>query len=155
MKMRVVLAILALFTSVLSSSPALAQQASIQNEIRDLEEKWNAAYAVNDLPVYFAYYAPDCIQWLPDGYTDLPHYEQTWTDYIKQGGRIEAARLADMHIQVNPSGDTAIASYLLHVKERSPKGVVTDEEYQESDVWFKRADGWKVVHLHYSHAPKK
>ena len=55
-----------------------------------------------------------------------------------------------------PSGDTAVASYLLHVKTRSPKKQeVADEMFQESDVWFKRDGVWKVVHLHYSPAPKK
>jgi len=32
---------------------------------------------------------------------------------------------------------------------------VSDESFQESDVWFKRNGEWKVVHLHYSPAPKK
>jgi hypothetical protein len=43
----------------------------------------------------------------------------------------------------------------LQVKTRSAKGVVTDEEFQQSDVWFKRSGMWKVVHLHHPPAPKK
>jgi hypothetical protein len=49
----------------------------------------------------------------------------------------------------------SVASYRLQVKTRSAKGVVTDEEFQQSDVWFKRNGMWKVVHLHYPRAPKK
>ena len=49
----------------------------------------------------------------------------------------------------------SVASYRLRVKTRSAKGVVTDEEFQQSDVWFKRNGMWKVVHLHYPPAPKK
>jgi ketosteroid isomerase-like protein len=135
--------------------PCFAQQADTQQLIRDLEEKMNAAYAANDLPTYFAYYADDFTQWLPEGRTDLPQYEKQWTAFIRSGGKIEAAQPADMHIQVGPSGDSVVASYLLHVKTRSPKGEVSDEDFQESDVWFKRNGTWKVVHLHYSPAQKK
>jgi ketosteroid isomerase-like protein len=78
-----------------------------------------------------------------------------WTDFIKSGGRVESDDISGMEVQMGPSGDTAVASYLLQVKTRSPKGVVTDEAFQESDVWFKRNGTWKVVHLHYSPAPKK
>jgi len=52
------------------------QQLQPEREIRDLEEKMNAAYAANDLPAYFAYYSDDFTQWLPDGRTDLPQYKK-------------------------------------------------------------------------------
>ena len=35
------------------------QQDSVASEITALEQKFNAAYAVNDLKTYFSYYAPD------------------------------------------------------------------------------------------------
>jgi len=149
------LAILVVFAAALSTTPVVAQSADIEKEIQALEDQVNAAYAANDLPTYFSYYAADFTQWLPDGRTDLPQYVKMWTDNIKQGGKIEADRISDLHIQVGPSGDTAVASYLLHVKERSPKGEVSDTDYHESDVWFKRDGVWKIVHLHYSPAPKK
>jgi len=155
MKTGTCLAILAVFTAALSTTPVFAQQSNVAKEIGDLEDKVNAAYAANDLPTYFSYYASDFTQWLPDGRTDLPQYVKMWTDNIKQGGKIEADQISDLHIQVGPSGDTAVASYLLHVKERSPKGEVSDGDYHESDVWFKRDGVWKIVHLHYSAAPKK
>jgi ketosteroid isomerase-like protein len=115
----------------------------------------NAAYAANDLPTYFAYYADDFTQWLPEGRTDLPQYKKEWTQFIRSGGKVESDQISDMHVQVGPAGDTVVASYLLHVSTRSPKGQVSDEDFHESDVWFKRDGVWKVVHLHYSPAPKK
>jgi len=135
--------------------PCVAQQSQTEKEIRDLEERMNAVYAANDLPNYFAYYADDFTQWLPEGRTDLSQYKKEWTAFIGSGGRIESAQPVDMHIQISPSGDSVVASYLLEVKTRSPKGQVSDEDFQESDVWFKRDGVWKVVHLHYSPAPKK
>jgi ketosteroid isomerase-like protein len=137
-----------------AAGSAMAQSGT-EREINELEQKMNAAYAANDLPAYFAYYDPDFTQWLPEGRTDLPQYEKMWTAFIKSGGGVESDQTSDMHVQVDPSGDTAVASYLLRVKTRSAKGIVTDEEFQETDVWFKRGEAWKVVHLHYSHAPKK
>jgi ketosteroid isomerase-like protein len=59
-----------------------------------------------------------------------------------------------MHVRIDPSGDTAVASYPLRVETRSAKGVVSDENFQETDFWFKRNGEWKVVHLHDSPVPK-
>ena len=152
---RNLLAVLLVVMSLTLSVPCVAQQSSAEKEILDLEEKMNAAYAANDLPTYFAYYADDFTQWLPEGRTDLPQYKKEWTEFIHNGGKIESDQISDMHVQVNPAGDTVVASYLLHVRTRSPKDKVSDEDFQESDVWFKRDGVWKVVHLHYSPAPKK
>jgi ketosteroid isomerase-like protein len=149
------LSAVAVVLATLMSVPCSAQQSETEKRILDLEQKMNAAYAANDLPAYFAYYAPDFTQWLPQGRTDLPQYEKMWTSFIHSGGKVQLAEPLDMHLQVNPSGDTVVASYLLHVKTQSPQGKVSDENFQESDVWFKRNGGWKVVHLHYSPAHKK
>jgi len=146
------LSILIVLTLVL---PCVAQTSQAEKEILDLEQKMNASYAANDPPSYFAYYSLDFTQWLPEGRTDLPQYEKMWTAFIKSGGGVESVQWSDMHVQIDTSGDTAVASYLLRVKTRSAKGVVSDENFQETDVWFKRDGVWKVVHLHYSPAPKK
>ena len=136
-------------------APAQPQNAKVEQEIRELERKINAAYGANDLAAYFSYYASDFTQFLPEGRTDLAAYKKDWTAYIGAGNRLEAADTSDMHVQVGPAGDTAIASYVLHVRTRLKDGKVTNEDFQESDVFFKRSGAWKVVHLHYSPAPKK
>jgi ketosteroid isomerase-like protein len=56
---RQILAALLVVVSLAVTIPCVAQQSPIEKEIRDLEDKMNAAYAANDLPVYFAYYADD------------------------------------------------------------------------------------------------
>ena len=133
---------------------AAPPQSDAAREIQELENKVNAAYAANDLPAYFSFYAPDFTQWLPTGRTDLETYRKEWTNFISSGGKVEGVDIADMHIQIGPNADTAVATYRLQVKTRSPKGQVDDEAFQETDVWFKRAGAWKIVHLHYSPAPK-
>jgi ketosteroid isomerase-like protein len=156
MKFRIVLPILlfalatGLFVRQMASKPA-----GVEQEIQDLEVKINAIYATNDLPAYFAAYAPDVTQWLPEGRTDLAAYKKEWTDYIAAGNKVQSAEFTDLHIQVSPSQDAAVASYLLHVKTKLADGKITDEDNQETDVFFKRNGAWKIVELHYSLVPKK
>jgi ketosteroid isomerase-like protein len=154
MKTKLILAILVAGGFLLLPS-GVKTQTSAEKEVRDLEQKWNAAYAANDLPTYFAYYSKDLTQLLPEGRMDLPEYEKMWTDYVKNVARVESVEISDLHVQVGPSGDAAVASYLLHVKSRTVKGEITEEDNRESDVLFKRNGAWKVVFLHYSAVPKK
>jgi ketosteroid isomerase-like protein len=128
---------------------------AVEEEIRALEQRINAAYEANDLAAYFSYYAPDFSQFLPEGRSDLAAYRKEWSAYIGEGNRIEKVVISDLHVQAGPAGDAAVASYLLHVRTRLKDGKVTDEDNQESDVLFKRNGEWKVVFLHYSAAPKK
>jgi ketosteroid isomerase-like protein len=135
-----------------AAAPRLATTS--EQEIRDFEQKYNGAYAANDLPTYFSYLAPDFVQWLPSGRTDKASYQQSWTRFITGGGKVLAADFSDLQIKMGPSGDTAVASYLLHVNTHSARGD-SDETFQETDVLFRRDGAWKVVYLHYSAAPKK
>lgn len=135
--------------------PANPRPASVQDEITDFEKRANAAYEVNDLPKYFSFYAADFQQFLPEGRSDLTAYKKEWTDYIGEGNRVQKVDISDLHVQVGPNEDTAVASYLLHVRTKLKDGKVTDEDNQESDVLFKRKGEWKIVFLHYSAAPKK
>jgi ketosteroid isomerase-like protein len=109
----------------------------------------------NDLPKYFSFYATDFSQFLPEGRSNLAAYKKQWTEYIGEGNRVQKVDLSDMHIQIGPSKDTAVASYVLRVRTKLKDGKITDEDNQESDVLFKRNGEWRVVFLHYSAAPKK
>jgi ketosteroid isomerase-like protein len=155
MKTKSVLVAFVGLAGVLLASQAKTSASNPEQEIRELETKINAAYAANDLPTYFSYYAADFTQWLPEGRTDLPAYQKQWTEFIEGGARVEADSLSDMRIQIGPTGDTAVASYILHVRTRDAKGKVSEEDNQESDVFFKRGGVWKIVFLHYSPARKK
>jgi ketosteroid isomerase-like protein len=137
---------------LLMAFPAAAQSpAAIDQQIRELEQQYNAAYAANDLPTYFSYLAEDFGQWLPSGRTDKASYQTSWTRFITGGGKVLSAELSDVQVKVSPSADSAVVSYLLHVKTQSSRGT-SDETYQETDVWFKRNNAWKIVYLHYSAA---
>jgi ketosteroid isomerase-like protein len=124
-----------------------------RTDIERLETDFNAAYAANDLDKYFGYYSADAILWFPEGRTDLPSYKKEWTEFVKSGGKILACTMSDKHLRFSPQGDTAIASYLLNVKTQAKDKKVTDDVFQETDVWFKAAGGWKIAHVHYSLPP--
>jgi len=155
MKTRVMLVTMLLLAGGLIGLRAKTPPDNPEQQIRELEDKVNGAYAANDLTAYFSFYAADFSQWLPEGRTDLATYQKDWTGFIHGGGRVESANYSDLHIQIGPSGDTAVASYILRVRTRNAKGEVSEEDNQESDVFFKRGGVWKIVFLHYSPAPKK
>jgi ketosteroid isomerase-like protein len=134
----------AAFASAACAAPGPAEQ------IRRLEGEVNAAYAANDLPTYFTFYADDLRALFPDGPTTLPAYKSSWSAFIKGGGAIAGFDYSDLTVQVGPSGDAAVASYQASVRTRVPGKGVWRQSYNETDVWFKRADGWKIVEIHYS-----
>ena len=142
---------------LLVASSAIAQSmpgASLaEKQVLDVETRYNAAYAANDLPLYFSFLAPDFVQWLPGGRSTKAEYQASWTRFIQNGGKVLSANFTEMKIQISPKGDAAAASYLLEVVTQSKRGT-SDEYFQESDVLFKRHGEWKVVHLNYAPARK-
>jgi ketosteroid isomerase-like protein len=144
-----------LFALALAGRVGMAQSSGVEQEIRGLEQKMNDAYGKNDLPTYFSYYASDFVQWLPEGRTDLEKYKKDWTEYIKSGNQVQEVKLRDITVRVGPGQDSAVFAYILYVKTKLADGKVTEEENQETDVWFKRQGEWKVVALHYSPVAKK
>jgi ketosteroid isomerase-like protein len=128
---------------------------SPEKEILQLEADINAAYAANDLPKYFAYYADDFRGLFPEGPSTLPEYVKMWTDFIKSGGAIEGFTYAELQVQISPSADAAVASYRATVRTKNPGKEPVVEMYFETDVFFKRAGQWKLVEVHYSPDPGK
>jgi ketosteroid isomerase-like protein len=144
---------LALAAAVTVSSDDPAGRA--EREVRAAVVACNQAYAANDLPAYWACYAPDLTQWFATGRVDLPTYRRDWERFIKEGGRVEAAEVEDLVVQVGPSADAAVASYRLRVRTRGTDGKVTAEVMHESDVLFRRDGRWLVVHLNYAPSEAK
>jgi ketosteroid isomerase-like protein len=129
-------------------------RAKAEEQVRSVVVGANIAYAKNDLPVYWTFYALDLTQWWPEGRVDLAAYKQQWEKFVKEGGRVEQADVSDLVVQLGPSLDSAAASYRLTVTIRQPDGAATTEVMQETDVLFRRLGGWKIVHLHYSPSKK-
>lgn len=153
---RVVLAgvILLSMSGAAAAQPATpaASVAAAEAEVRAVIASYNAAYERNDLDEYFRAFAPDLTQWFPSGRVDLAAYKAQWTKYIGDGNRLERVEVRDLQVQVGPSADAAVATYVLRVTTRTAKGQVSSEDNQETDVLFKREGVWKIVHLNYAPA---
>src|SRR6267142_3871754 len=126
MKQRIVVsvAVFLVFLLALILGRANGRSETPEQEVRNFEQRANAAYEANDLPKYFSFYASDFTQFLPEGRTDLEKYKKDWTAYIADGNRVEKVEISDMHIQLGPSKDTAIASYLLKVRSNLKDGKI-------------------------------
>lgn len=149
--MRAIALALAVLGSALTAAAQPAAPAAEQ-EVRAFIAAYNADYEKNDLDAYFRAFAPDLTQWFPQGRVDLASYRASWSKYIGAGNRVEKAEVRDLRVQVGPSDDTAVATYVLRVTTRPVKGAVTVEDNQETDVLFKRDGRWAIVHVNYAPA---
>lgn len=132
---------------------AAAPVASVEQEVRDVEAKWNAAYAANDMPAYWGFYDEAATLWLGEGRVPLATYKKDWSALIAGGGKVLSNELKDVDVHVSPGGDAAVATYTVAVATRYPDGKVTKEVAHETDVLFKKDGKWKVVHVHYEAKP--
>ena len=119
----------------------------VAEEIRGLVQRFNDAYAVNDLDTYFSFYAPDATLVFDQARTTVAQYKEEWHALIDAGGGLESIVMSDMQVRVLDDGQVAVATYLADNATRSPDGDVSVERLWETDVWEKRADGWKIVVL--------
>ncbi len=149
--MRVLVVVLALLSQA-ASATAQPAAAAAEQEVRAFIAAYNADYGRNDLDAYFRAFAPDLTQWFPQGRVDLPSYQASWRKYIGAGNKLEQVEVRDLRVQVGPSGDAAVATYVLRVTTRPVKGEVTVEDNQETDVLFKRDGRWAIVHVNYAPA---
>ena len=147
-----VLAVLSLVSAVASSAAAQSADAAAEREVRAVIAAYNADYARNDLDAYFRAFAADLTQWFPAG-ARRPAVVPRVVDQVHRrrqparGGR--GARPARAGGAV---GRRAVATYVLRVTTRSAKGEVATEDNQETDVLFKRAGTWRIVHVNYAPA---
>lgn len=130
-----------------------ADTAAIERQIAQLERESNDAYAANDLPKYFSYYADDMSAIFSNTRTNLADYRSSWTKSVQGGAPIESVKIADLQVRVSPAGDTAVASYQIDVRTKHPNARTTDEHAIETDVWTRLPAGWKITHIHYCPNP--
>lgn len=144
--------------AVQSQAPAPAAKPAVdmtaaEAEVRSFVETYNGYYGANDLDRYFATFDKGLTQWYPSGRVSLESYEKSWRPNIANGGGNAGVKIDDLVVQVGPSGDAAVATYILLVTPRvAGKASTTVERNQETDVLFKRDGQWKVVHVNYAPA---
>lgn len=145
----------ALSAALALSAPASAVQpsagAGAEAEVRNFILTYNDYYAANDLDRYFASFDPALTQWWPSGRVNLQTYDKMWRELVAKGGGTSKAVVSDLQVQVDPSGDAAVATYILEVTPRKNAEAAV-ERNQETDVLFKRDGQWKIVHVNYGPA---
>lgn len=139
---------LLLFLLFALSSTATPQD--VEETIRRSVLAFNDAYEKNALDEYFGFYADDATLWFSSGRVKLEDYRKDWYALKEGGGGVEENEVSDLRIQVGPSGDTAVATYVLDVVTRYPDGRKVKEKAWETDVWFRRDGEWKIAHIHYA-----
>ena len=122
----------------------------VETTIRQATLDFNLAYERNELAKYFGYYAEDATLWFVTGRVKLEDYKKDWHELTASGGGVEKATVSDLRVQPGPSGETAVATYVLDVVTRYGDGRRVTEQAWETDVWFKRDGEWKVAHIHYT-----
>jgi len=136
------------------AAPASADTPA-QRDVRAAVTKLTETYGANDIEGYFSFYAPDLTWWGPGGRSDKESYHKMWTESVKTTGGLASAENSDLRIQVSPSGDLAVASYLLKVARKNPgpnRGA--NVTYEMSPTLIKRGGAWKIVHLHFQVVPE-
>ena len=141
-------------TTLIGQASLPASSASVEQEIARLEKDCNDAYAANNLPKYFSYYADDAVLIFINERITVPAYRKMWTEEIKTKP-LESVKLADMVIRVMPAADAAIASFQIEIRTHQPGDKMTDEKFFETDVWVHKGDAWKLGHVHFSAIPPK
>ena len=142
---------LTLIAAALISFPAVADQHSAaEAEVRDAVQGFNGAYAKNDVERYFSYFADDADMFWGGGRQTKSAYHEEWVATISAGGAVEKSDASGLQVRVLPGGNSAIASYFIDYRMRSPDGEVVEEKAFESETWQKIDGQWKVVGLHYT-----
>ncbi len=129
-------------------------------EMSDLEqsalahvESMTDAYRANDVDGYLGHYAKELTWWGPGGRGSWDAYHSSWTEYVASGGGVASARVSNALVQLSPSGDAAVVSYMLTADYRSADGSVSQSNIQMSTSMMMQDDGWKIVHLHFQTVP--
>src|SRR5262249_44171992 len=99
-----------------------ARPVSPEEEVLDVEKKLDAALAANEVALYFSFYAPDFELFDTDGRSTLETARKNWSDFINAGNRVQKTQVSEMHIQISPSQDAAVATYRWRIEVKSKDG---------------------------------
>lgn len=123
----------------------------IEQEVWQAVEAFNRAFAANDAEAFFALVDDDITVMTPgnpyrvEGRAD----DREGFEFGLRQGYSRVHFFQELQPKVQVFGEVAVVTYFTrgsYGPETSPKTVYL----KETDVLVKRADGWKVVHLHLS-----
>ncbi len=126
---------------------------TMEREVFETVRAFNRAFAANDPETYFTFVDDGITLLLPscpyrvDGKAD----DREEFEFGLGRGWTRVGYFQEMQPKVQLHGDVAVVTYF----SRGSYGEGANEKvrcYKETDIWVKRPDGWKVVHIHLSPA---
>lgn len=136
--------------SMLSHASEPVQAPHAAAEVHAQVIAFNRAYESNELDNYFSYYCENATMWVNTDFLHIADYRKDWYALIGDGGAVLKNTVSDIRVQASSGGDAVVASYRLDIETRQPSGLITRDQAQETDTWFRRNGKWCVAHLHYS-----
>ena len=116
-------------TLLSTAQPAIqaATPKAVEGEIAQLEKEVNEAYAANNLGKYFSYYADDLVAIFYNERWTLARYKEDWPKNVKAGNVVVSVKLSDLIVRLSPTGDVAVASFQVDLRNRHADGKTIDE----------------------------
>ena len=127
-------------------------QAQTEQEVLDVIEAFNRAFADNDPDRYFTFIDEDITVLTPSNpyrVEGIPDDREEFEWGIRTG-KSRVGYFQEMQPRVQLYGDVAVVTYF----SRGSYGPEETVAYlKETDVLVKREDGWKIAHIHVSATP--
>jgi ketosteroid isomerase-like protein len=124
----------------LSMSLSVAQETSVENQIKKLEQDWAQALLKGDAASLDRYEAEDIINTDPSG--RVTDRTQDKKDLSSGDLKFQSVELSDLKVRVY--GNAAVATGVSTGKA-SFKGQETNGSYRFTDTWIKRNGTWQAV----------
>ena len=114
---------------------------------------WNDAFARNDVERYFSYVDPEIVVMTPSNPFRVEGIDadREEFEFSLRRGATHIGYFQMLEPRVQELGDTAVVTY--GSRGSYGEGANARTLYlKETDVLVRRADGWKIVHIHVSSA---
>lgn len=118
-------------------------------ELREVIRRRDKAYEAGDAAGYLSVYAEDATIFFERSPLTLAEMCREIVAIFAAGGGVITLQLEPAEdILLSDRGDAATATYTWRERFRNADGTEADNAYFETDVWYRRADAWKLVRVH-------
>jgi ketosteroid isomerase-like protein len=129
------------------------QTLSAEQEVWTVIQNFNRAFAVNDADTYFTYIDEDIIVLTPGNPFRIEGIEPDREEFEfgLQRGYSRIGYFQELQPSINVFGEVAIVTYYSR-GSYGGEGSAKTLYLKETDVLVRKADVWKIVHIHVSTA---
>ena len=119
------------------------------DELRATLRRLPEIYELGDIEGYLEHYAPDMTSYFEGAVSNHDEACSFIRSAFDGGGKTLEFQTGDRsQVMFSASEDAATFCYPWREKFRFVDGRVTDTDYYQSEVWFRRDGKWKIVHVH-------